>query len=510
MPTFLSRRYMRKLEEVGRTERVLGVLLLFLLGGIVAALVMKVASDENYLFEVHEAVYRETERAREVVVAEQMLPTLDDPGWRAAGEAEAIPESDLSAALGETASDLEAFDVLWVYRRRYVTIGEPGGELTVLVCDVGSPEQAFGLWQGRQPADSEALNVGRGGWSAKSEGRAGFWKGRYYTELQSSPQRPSAVGKMLLMAANSIAAVQLDYGTSLTTTTPAAAGTVGVTSPADAGRAENLFPEPGVRRWRVPRNVSRYTPDNLYVKINGRAGAYLQFHVVGLTFGTYYHQRDPERTIDVYWYDMGEPENALGIYGSEAAHEATPVPIGRDGYQVGGAVFFWKGASYVQVLPVTLDQADGQVARAIAERLADNIEDSGHSVWALAALPQTGKVPGSFNYQADDVFSLDFLNDVFTMEYDVDGGRITLFIHRAKDESTAGLLFHQYVGFFEKYGRVIWTDPDPGRRIVAGEASGVIDVVFANGRYLGGVAGAEDVGVARNAGAAFYDELSVP
>ncbi len=140
------------------------------------------------------------------------------------------------------------------------------------------------------------------------------------------------------------------------------------------GEGENPFPDPGLEDWRPPSRVDRFTADNLYVKIDGRAEAYLRFHVVGLTFGMYRHEGNGERTVDVYWYDMGTPANALGMYRAEEPPDATPVAIGHAAYQVGGAVFFCKGASYVQVFPRRTDRADAQVSLTIAERLAAQIE----------------------------------------------------------------------------------------------------------------------------------------
>jgi hypothetical protein len=132
------------------------------------------------------------------------------------------------------------------------------------------------------------------------------------------------------------------------------------------------FPDPGLAGWRPPAQVERFSPDDLYIKIDGRADALQGFHVVGLTFGTYTGADDPAPSVDVYWYDMGTPANAEAVYRSEAA-PGTPLAVGAAGYQVGGAVFFWKGASYVQVLPSQPDEAGGQAALQIAERLARRI-----------------------------------------------------------------------------------------------------------------------------------------
>ena len=272
--------------------------------------------------------------------------------------------------------------------------------------------------------------------------------------------------------------------------------------------SSNPFPQPGAADWRAPREVSRFTPETLYQKIDGRADAYLQFHALGLTFGTYHNQSAPDGLIDVYWYDMGEPLNAFGIYRAEASPEAAVVSIGNDGYSTGGAVFFWKGSCYVQVLPTRFDDSDAPVALAIAERLAALIENAGGDMWALSILPQSGRVAGSFNYVAKDAFSLDFLSEVFTADYDLDGKRVTLFIHRAADEAAAAALFDRYVRFLKQYGKVVWTEPDSSRLIAGGDVSGMIDVVFAKGRYFGGANGARDLETAKRAVAAFYDGLS--
>lgn len=143
--------------------------------------------------------------------------------------------------------------------------------------------------------------------------------------------------------------------------------------PSQSGRVESHFPDPGVPGWRSPQRISNYSRENLYVKIDGRAEFYLQSGMVAMTFGAYSSTGDPRRTVDVYCYDMGQPANASAVYRAEAPPDATPVAIGDEGYEVGGAVFFRKGAGYVQVLPGDPVDADGSAARAIAWRFADRL-----------------------------------------------------------------------------------------------------------------------------------------
>jgi hypothetical protein len=133
------------------------------------------------------------------------------------------------------------------------------------------------------------------------------------------------------------------------------------------------FPAAGLAGWRAPDKVEHFSPDDLYIKIDGQADVLLRFHVAGLTFGTYTGTGDPAPSVDVYWYNMGTPADAEEMYRSELPPGTTPLAIGAAGYQVGGAVFFWKNASYVQVLPSQPDEAGGQAARQIAERIAERI-----------------------------------------------------------------------------------------------------------------------------------------
>ena len=145
---------------------------------------------------------------------------------------------------------------------------------------------------------------------------------------------------------------------------------------AAADREPNsAFPDPGLAGWRSPDRTEHYTPDSLYLKIDGRADAYLKFHVVGLTFGTYLCESGPQQSVDVYSYELPTRTDATAMYESEKPPDAAGVALGRTAYQAGGAVFFCKGLRYVQVLPSLPEETESQAALAIARRLAEQIPE---------------------------------------------------------------------------------------------------------------------------------------
>ncbi len=139
------------------------------------------------------------------------------------------------------------------------------------------------------------------------------------------------------------------------------------------GQSEYTFPDPDLDGWQAPGRVLHYTPGNLHKKINGRAEIYLHYGVTGLTFGTYRHRVEAGHYVDVYWYHMGEPGNALAVYRAESPPDMPPIAIGDRAYRAGSAVFLQSGAHYVQVLPGSLDDVDAAAAERVARRLAEQI-----------------------------------------------------------------------------------------------------------------------------------------
>lgn len=121
--------------------------------------------------------------------------------------------------------------------------------------------------------------------------------------------------------------------------------------------------------WTGPAQLRRFAPDELYLKIDGRAELYLQHDVAGLTFAAYRRADDPQRGLDVYCYEMRDAACAGRIYDLERPPDAAALALGDAAYQAGGAVYFRRGSAYVQVLPAAAEDADA--ALELARRLAE-------------------------------------------------------------------------------------------------------------------------------------------
>lgn len=265
--------------------------------------------------------------------------------------------------------------------------------------------------------------------------------------------------------------------------------------------AAAALPRLGLADWSEARDIRTFTPDTLYEKINGRADLYFQFNFKQLTFAKYINEQAPDDDIQIYLYNMGAPQNALGIYKTELPEHPEPADVGKEGYRSGPSVFFWKGPMYVSVMAFAPSLAD--ICLTLARELAGTIEADEQILWAEVVLPQEDMVSGGLQYLATDVFGLDFLNEVYVAEYSNSKGRAKLFVHRAAEESAAGTLFESYTAFLRDYGELVGEQGG----IVVGEVGGVIDAVFREGLYLAGVTEAADAAVAREEAQRFRDHI---
>jgi len=277
--------------------------------------------------------------------------------------------------------------------------------------------------------------------------------------------------------------------------------------PAGNTQAAPMFPAlPGLD-WSVPENTRVYTPLDLWEKIDGRAELYLSFAMVTMTFGTYRQTDQPDNSIDVYWYDQGSADGAFGVFQAERGGHVTPVDVGKEGYVSAGSVFFWKGTSYVRVEVPDQSEALCDAGLSIARAIADSISDNGGELWARKLLPVENRVEDSFEFHAESAFGLEFLSNVFSATYDVDGRKIKVFVHRAESEEAAAKVLSDYLAFFEEYGTVV-NRPQDGGRFLVGESGLVYDAVFVVGNYVGGSTGANDAESASRLAAMLRDSLT--
>lgn len=260
--------------------------------------------------------------------------------------------------------------------------------------------------------------------------------------------------------------------------------------------------------WTGPHSKQSFSPERVHEKINGRDGLYLDYGLVGMTFGTYKNPKSDDHYIDVYVYDMGDPLNAYGCYKAEFAPGMPSVKIGRGGYKAEHSIFYWKGDCYVQLVAGdALTESGDKIVSRLAEQIASKITDDGTELWGDDLLPKANRVPDSLGYERKNGFSLDFLTKVFRANYTDGDQEVTLFIHRAASPEAAQATLARYMAYLKKHGKILSEEDSPGGKSIAGEVLDLFDVVFCKGPYLGGVNGADNPKIAKKHAVAFRESL---
>jgi len=244
--------------------------------------------------------------------------------------------------------------------------------------------------------------------------------------------------------------------------------------------------------WQISGGVKQFTPEKLYEQINGRASFFLAYDMVRMTYVSFVYGDETAKFIDLSIYDMGTPTNAFGVFSAERSPGESPLDLGRAGYRSGANYFIWQGRSYIRIISSDATDEFKQVGIELARKVTGFLPDSGESVWGLAVLPLTDRMPQSVQYFKVDAMGLDFMRNTYTAEYRKDNTLVTAFLSRQDSVQSARATVARYTRFAEKYGNGIERIKAGEVELVSCDMGGSYDVVFHKGPLMGGVSAVED------------------
>lgn len=504
MPTFFNRRYMR--DGAGPREKIIGAICLALTLGIVGSFIAYARKPRPAFFSVPPEL-QPAAISPEMRHALSLLPNQPAPGWELdrAGPEVYVGEA-MARPLAEPADAIAGAGVKRLFQGRYIDREDTRRQLTVRVFELNGPGLAKKLFEARRPRDAVGEPLGRGGWRG-GDGAIGFWGGRYYTHVFANEAARGATLTPQLLArevASRQVAIDEEAPRAMTAIADGAAP-----SPAAGNAAISALQVIEGGAWLGPAQVAVFDPTNLWEKINGRAEAYLAYDFRRMTFGTYRAATKATDVVDVYVYEMGDATKAFGIYQSERPSNAASTKIGADGYASASGLFFCKGKAYVQIIGGESAALTAEQYMQIGQAVAATIADEGGQQWADKLLPAEGRVDGTLEFLTEDVFSLDFLQDVFSARYRDGETETTLFIHQADDVNAARTLFEKYVASIESLGgKVIKREENEQGGSAEGDIGGEFDIIFWKGRYFGGANAAPNAEIAEKRVQALRDAIT--
>lgn len=224
---------------------------------------------------------------------------------------------------------------------------------------------------------------------------------------------------------------------------------------------------------------SFYKPDTLVQFIDGRTQVYL---VYGFQFMLHQTFKGGATEITVDIYDMGDPENAFGIYAAERSASYKFFAIGAEGYRSKEILNFVQDHYYVKLAgsggntDLLLDQ--------FANILSQRIGGSRTLPALLRQLPQENRVLHSEQYVRKDPLGQAFLAPAYIATYMWGHQQSKLLISVANDPTGAESRLDQLANHFKQTGECT-SAPEAGpNAIQAKNSSEGRALARTQGRYV--------------------------
>jgi hypothetical protein len=211
---------------------------------------------------------------------------------------------------------------------------------------------------------------------------------------------------------------------------------------------------PGPEGWTISERPQKYLPDTLFEYIDGAAENYLSYDFVELALGQYRGAGGAEMTVEIY--DMSDPDNAFGIYGSERYPDSRFLPIGVQGYIEDGVLNFFAGRFYVKLLAYAAGAETEAALKSFAAEILKGIPEPGAFPLPVRAFPKDGLVENSEKFILRDFLGLAFLSRGFVASYRPAGtADFEAFIIEAENEAGARRMFEAMIGRFSGTGQPV-------------------------------------------------------
>ena len=200
--------------------------------------------------------------------------------------------------------------------------------------------------------------------------------------------------------------------------------------PAKPARPLTVLPPDELEGWEqaIPDHpVKLYVRQNIYLYLGQKADRYNAYGLRRLAHGIYRPNLLGKPTVTVDAYLMSLPLHAYGIFSVERNRSDQIVKIGGGGHLGKKECVFWKGYHFVRVrLMEDIENAE-EVLKAFAVKTEQQIAGV-TAVPELTLFPADNRTPAGDSYVVDDLMGYECLGRGFTVEYDLDGSKATMFL----------------------------------------------------------------------------------
>jgi len=256
-----------------------------------------------------------------------------------------------------------------------------------------------------------------------------------------------------------------------------------------------------------------YDSENLYEKINGKAGLYLDSGFKKLITQRFVNKDDSNLWMELFIYDMDTIANAFSVYSTQKRPDVEMLSFAypRFYYKTGNSLYFVHGQYYVEVVgsseSTKLLSAMVDIAQKISGALAADA-DTGPLEVKMALFPKENIVPGSIRLYLTSAFGFEGLTDTFAADYRCGDQTVTAFLSRQANAKEARMIAESCYQFLIDNGGVEKIIPMAakysGKMI---DIDGATEIILAIGPFVAGVHEAESYECALELAALLFTKL---
>jgi hypothetical protein len=283
----------------------------------------------------------------------------------------------------------------------------------------------------------------------------------------------------------------------------------------DAGSGrKNFLPSPDsspvpsyLPETLVPMGTAEeFDSQTLSDKIDGKAELYLSSGFVKLSTRRFASKTDPKSWLELFIYEMGDPNNAFSVYSTQKRKDAVPVDFLKTAYATEDALFFTNGAQYVEIVSASRDLAGdmASLAKSLVETNPQNVQpDAEASLFPPESLDES-----SVSLLMSDVFGFSGLDRVYTARYGAGNDQVTAFISRRANPEDAAALAAAYGRFLLENGGTEAGEISDAPDSSIYKVFDTFEVVFHKGIYFAGAHEADRIETAKEVAARIYRKLA--
>jgi hypothetical protein len=146
--------------------------------------------------------------------------------------------------------------------------------------------------------------------------------------------------------------------------------------------------------WVLQETRQIETSDDLYDYIDGGAELYLSYGFIRASGYRYVKENQPDITAEIF--EMKNPADAFGVYSQ--TRDRDEYDFGQGSYYVSGALFFWKGKYWINIITSETTTESEDCIKKIAKYIDNTITETGELPVVLSFLPKDGLVKGGLLY----------------------------------------------------------------------------------------------------------------